>query len=112
MPLLQINTNIPVTDEATFVREASARVAAMLDKPESYVMVILNSERNMLFATDDSPCAHLKLKSLGLDEDRTADYSATLCELIETCLGISSQRIYIEFSGPARHMWGWDKRTF
>ncbi len=84
----------------------------MLGKPESYVMVIVNANTNMLFAGNDSPCAHLKLKNLGLDENATAEYSAALCELIETALGIHSSRIYIEFSGPARHMWGWDKRTF
>ena len=112
MPLLQLNTNASIADKPAFIARLSQTVAAMLGKPESYVMVILNSDCNMLFAGDDAPCAHLKLKSLGLDESATAGYSARLCELIEQDLDISSARIYIEFASPARHMWGWDKRTF
>ena len=112
MPLLQVNTNASVNDKTAFISTASHAVADMLGKPESYVMVILNSEASMSFAGGNEPCAHLKLKSLGLDESATAAYSQTLCELIERELGVSSSRIYIEFSGPPRHMWGWDKRTF
>ena len=29
-----------------------------------------------------------------------------------TGLHIPPERIYIEFSSPARHMWGWNSRTF
>ncbi len=112
MPLLQINTNSTPADTDAVVKAASTLVANMLSKPESYVMVILNSEPVMSFAGSNDATAHLKLKSLGLSESDTANYSAQLCQFIEQQLGISASRIYIEFAGPARHMWGWNGGTF
>jgi hypothetical protein len=35
-----------------------------------------------------------------------------LCGFITQELGIAAERIYIEFSGPERHMWGWNNKTF
>ena len=112
MPLLQINTNISIKDSTKFACDASSIVAGMLSKPESYVMVIINADHSMLFGGSEEATAHLKLKSLGLDESKTADYSSHLCGFIQNTLGIPSSRIYIEFSSPERHMWGWDGRTF
>lgn len=112
MPLLQINTNVPVNDTQDLISEASKLVAGMLGKPESYVMVELNPDTAMSFAGNDEACAHLKLKSLGIDESATAHYSEQLCEFMQAQLGVSPGRVYIEFDGPPRHMWGWDSRTF
>lgn len=112
MPLLQINTNISVDDPLALASEASALVANMLGKPESYVMVNVNPNQTLTFAGTDDGAAHLKLKSLGLPESKTEQYSKQLCSFMEQKLGISPGRIYIEFAGPPRHMWGWDNRTF
>ena len=112
MPLLQINTNISIDDPVTLASEASALVAGMLGKPESYVMVIVNPEQALTFAGNNGGAAHLKLKSLGLAESETAHYSKQLCSFMEEKLDINPARIYIEFDGPPRHMWGWDNKTF
>lgn len=112
MPLLQINTNISVNNPENLACEASALVASMLGKPESYVMVTLNPDETLIFAGSDAAAAHLKLKSLGLAESETGHYSQKLCNFMEEKLGINPGRIYIEFSGPPRHMWGWDNKTF
>jgi len=112
MPLLQINTNISIKDTTALAKDASRIVAGMLGKPESYVMVIINAEAAMVFGGSENSTAHLKLKSLGLDESKTADYSNHLCGFIQNTLGIAPARIYIEFSDPKRHMWGWNSGTF
>ncbi|HEB95108.1 MAG TPA: hypothetical protein ENI96_01595 [Sedimenticola thiotaurini] len=114
MPLLKIETNARVDEERrpALLKQLSEAVAAMLGKPESYVMVALESGRDMLFAGDDAPLALLQLKSLGLPESRTGEYSSHLCRLMEEKLGIPPERVYIEFSAPARHMWGWNGGTF
>ncbi len=114
MPLIKVTTNQSISAEAqaAFLRQLSAATAAMLGKPESYVMAIFNEQPQMLFAGSAEPLAYVELKSLGLPENNTADYSARLCSLIEEELGIPAERIYIEFSTPARHMWGWSGRTF
>ncbi len=112
MPLLTLSTNIHIDDKLALAKSASRSVADLLGKPESYVMVQIEDDQCLIFGGEESPCALLQLKSLGLPENSTADFSSRLCHFINEQTGISSQRIYIEFSNPQRHMWGWDQRTF
>lgn len=114
MPYLLVRTNQPVAGEKQpeLLRKFSAATAQALGKPERYVMVSLEHGRPMLFAGDEAPCAYLELKSIGLPETKTAELSATLCDLIGGALNIPQDRIYIEFADAARHMWGWDGATF
>lgn len=112
MPLLTVSTNTTIEKPEAFALNASKFVAELLSKPESYVMVKIDSVQTLSFAGNHEPAAHLQLKSLGLAEENTTAFSLALCEFIEAQLGIKSARIYIEFSSPERAMWGWDKRTF
>ncbi len=114
MPYLLINTNrqLEPAQEKALLSSCSEQVASMLGKPESYVMVNINSGLSMLFAGSDAPCAYLELKSLGLPEESGREFSQTLCQLISEELGLPLNRIYIEFSSPPRHLWGWNGGTF
>ena len=114
MPLLTITTNISLDDTTAqkLCSQASSHVAKLLSKPESYVLISLQHGITMSFAGDTSPCAMLELKSLGLPEQQTAEFSESLCDFINLHAGIPAERTYIQFSNPERHMWGWDKRTF
>jgi phenylpyruvate tautomerase len=114
MPLLTIRTNVALgeSEKMELIRQASALVSSQLSKSEQYVMVYLEDNQPMLFAGNDDPCALLELKSIGLPEDRTTEISNALCEMINGETGIAADRIYIEFSNAARHMWGWNSRTF
>lgn len=112
MPLLTIKTNIKLDNKTTLAEAASLTTANILSKPESYVMIHIEDEQNLMFGGEHLPCAFVELKSLGLPEDSTADFSTRLCDFIQSHTGINSNRIYIEFSNPERRMWGWDKRTF
>ncbi|MGE5154804.1 MAG: phenylpyruvate tautomerase MIF-related protein [Bdellovibrio bacteriovorus] len=114
MPTLRIQTNvqIPVERRAELLARASRTVADMLGKPESYVMVILEGGHDLLFAGSPAPAAFLELISLGLPEERTAHFSRTLCTLLEEALGVPAERVYIGFSSPPRHLFGWSGDTF
>ena len=114
MPYLNIQTNhqIDVEETQTLLKSLSQSVAKILGKSENYVMIALESGKPMIFAGNDAPNAYVELKSLGLPENETAHFSASLCELIEHQTGISKDRIYIEFANPERHMWGWNGKTF
>ncbi|HEC12715.1 MAG TPA: hypothetical protein ENI80_05625 [Acidiferrobacteraceae bacterium] len=114
MPYLKIQTNLPHDDNTrqNFLKKASAAVASELGKPESYVMVAFDPVIPMMFAGKDAPCAFMELKSIGLPESKTTALSKSLCNLIESELGIPSARSYIEFSDAPRAMWGWDRKTF
>jgi len=70
MPTLRILTNAQVLpeDRPTLLAQASRTVAEMLGKPESYVMVILEDGRDMLFAGTSARAARppVRLERRGL----------------------------------------------
>lgn len=114
MPLLKIQTNAILDADAgkSLVAEASRAVAAMLGKPERYVMVSLEPAKTMAFGGDSSPLAYLEMKSIGLPQGRTAEFSKALCKLMNSALGVSADRVYIEFADAQGSMWGWNGGTF
>jgi phenylpyruvate tautomerase PptA (4-oxalocrotonate tautomerase family) len=114
MPFLKIQTNIktPEPERASLIKRLSARVAEMLGKPEKYVMLSLEHNPDMLFAGINDPLAYLELKSIGLPAGRTREFSAQLCDFVSGELGITVDRIYIEFADADRGMWGWNGGTF
>lgn len=114
MPTLIVKTNADLAsiDRPKLLQTTSQAVAEMLGKPERYVMVILEHNPDMCFGGDTAPLAFLELKSLGLPEQRSAEYSATLCDLVQTHLGVDPDRVYIEFASPPRHLFGFDGGTF
>lgn len=114
MPLLKIETNQAVEADARsrLIAAASQQVAALLGKPERYVMVSLQENPAMLFGGSNDPLAYLELKSIGLPESRTAELSRALAELMHSELGLPADRVYIEFADAPRSMWGWNGGTF
>lgn len=114
MPYLTLQTNqgIDANDMPAVLDAPSKGVAAALGKSENYVMIALDSAKPMFFAGNDAPAAYVELKSLGLPEDQTARFSEQLCSLVEAQIGVRRERIYIDFDAPARHMWGWNGKTF
>ncbi|MDJ0832646.1 MAG: phenylpyruvate tautomerase MIF-related protein [Gammaproteobacteria bacterium] len=112
MPYLSITSNQPLDTKSGQLETLSRMLAEALGKPESYVMVELQHNPDMLFAGSNDPLAYCQLKSLGLQETRTAALSETICNSLHELYAIEPSRIYIEFAAPARPMWGWDKKTF
>jgi hypothetical protein len=114
MPLLKITTNQLLDQDGIddLLIQASSSVAAILGKPEKYVMVSMEHNPNMLFAGTPGVMAYLELKSIGLPDDRTREISQQLCRLMEQQLAIPAERVYIEFSNAQRHLWGWNATTF
>jgi phenylpyruvate tautomerase PptA (4-oxalocrotonate tautomerase family) len=114
MPYLKIQTNQPLTEEASkaLAARSSAVVAEQLGKPERYVMTAVEINPAMQFAGTTEPLAYLELKSIGLQESMTAAVSQALCSLVTAETGIKPDRIYIEFADAPRKMWGWNGGTF
>ncbi|MDX1810449.1 MAG: phenylpyruvate tautomerase MIF-related protein [Gammaproteobacteria bacterium] len=114
MPLLSIDTNVALEKDKAdiLIRSASSLLANMLGKPESYVMVKYEHNPYMLFAGNDAPLIYAEIKSLGLPEERTREFSEKLTDFFQKETGVAADRVYIEFASPARHMWGWNSSTF
>lgn len=113
MPYLKLQTNQSLTDDEKtgLCKIVSECMAQTLGKSERFVMVSVEADINMTFAASDEPCAFVELKSIGLTAHQTTDLSASICDMLQTNIGVSPQRTYIEFSDAERTMWGWDRKT-
>ncbi|BDQ33158.1 phenylpyruvate tautomerase MIF-related protein [Pseudodesulfovibrio portus] len=112
MPFIKVETNIGIDDPAAYTKALSALAADMLGKPESYVMAVLEADKNLFFGGTDAPAAYVTLDSIGLPEARTSDFSAAICAFLEDALKIPANRIYIAFGTIQRNLFGWDSGTF
>jgi phenylpyruvate tautomerase PptA (4-oxalocrotonate tautomerase family) len=114
MPLLRIQTNVPIDSERQqcVMAKASHQVAKMLGKPERYVMISMEHNPDMLFGGSGEPLAYLELKSIGLPEAKTEELSRALADLLKQQMALPPDRVYIEFSDAPRNMWGWNGGTF
>lgn len=114
MPYFSIETNLTV-DQASnqqLLKKSSAFIAELLGKPESYVMVSFQPETPLIFGGTDAPAAFVRLKSIGLPQDRCPELSETICRFIEQELGVPQDRVFIDFKDLARNMFGWNGKTF
>lgn len=114
MPLLHIQTSAPTpADPTPVLRDLSRELAALLGKPERYVMTLLQGGLAMTFGGDGTPCAYVEVKSIGaLDGDQPRRLSRELCSRLSRHLGIASERIYISFEEAPGRLWGWNGGTF
>ena len=114
MPHLKIHTNLEVSEENrdNILSKSSKLVASELSKPEEFVMITLKPSAQMIFAGTRDPVAFLELTSVGLPAKKTKELSRVLCELIETELSVSKQRVYVKFIDVHHSMWGWKGDTF
>lgn len=114
MPCIIIKTNqsLPKEKQINCCQSISLKTSALLGKPESYVMTLLEEQISMTMSGTTEPAAYIELKSINLPEDQTTELSSQLCRHISELLKVKPKRIYIEFSNAQRHLWGWDGRTF
>jgi len=114
MPFVKIQSNVELDSakREDILKAVSSLTASELGKPESYVMVAIEPTTAMLFAGKSEPTCYLELKSIGLPQDKTAELSNALASEIEKQIGVSKDRMYIEFADAARNMWGWNGGTF
>ena len=114
MPYFSIETNRAV-DQAfnrELMKKASAFIAELLGKPESYVMIAITPETPLIFAGSDEPAAFVRLKSIGLPKERGTAFSEKICGFVEQELEIPPNRVFIDFKNLEREMFGWNGKTF
>jgi phenylpyruvate tautomerase len=67
----------------------------------------------MSFAGTFEPVCYVEIKSIGkMNPTQTQATSKDFCQQIQERLGVSVDRIYIEFADAERTMWGWNGSTF
>ena len=117
MPLLQINLTTPNVPQDVLdqLHDQSADILAeQIGKSVEYVMVLVRANESISFAKDnDTPCAYMEVKNVGeLSSDLTERLTSKLSNLLNEILGVAVDRIYVEYQESARHLWGWNGKTF
>jgi len=67
----------------------------------------------MLMSGRTGAAAFVDVRSIGgLSGDVNARLSQQICQLLQTSLGISPDRVYLNFAGVSAANWGWNGETF
>ena len=114
MPLLKLETTVALSEEKrkTLLASLSKIVAEIIGKPEQYVMVAIG-QAAMLMSGDPGDAAFVDIRSIGgLSRDVNRKLSQKTCFLLNEVLGISQNRIYLNFTDVEAGNWGWNGSTF
>ena len=114
MPLINLRTNVSIASDKipTLMGELSQILASETGKPERYVMVEIDGDRNMIFGGIPDSLAYVECKSIGLSSVQAKSLSQSISEVLQSQLQISVDRVYIEFSNCPAEFWGWNGSTF
>jgi phenylpyruvate tautomerase len=116
MPLLRLYSNRSADAEtvAALCAELSAATAAILGKPESYVMVLTQLEQAMSFGGTTEATGFFEVFSLGeISAEQAERFSAEISELLSKRLNLSGDRVYSAYHPWARRdLWGFRGGTF
>lgn len=114
MPYIHVSTNLSMDDGRARELNAglSALAADLLGKPEKYVLARVSHGAVLTHGGTADPAALVEFKSIGLPEDRTAEFSDRICAHLKQELGISPDKVYIEFLDLKRRLFGWNGKTF
>ncbi|MBD1902363.1 phenylpyruvate tautomerase MIF-related protein [Trichocoleus sp. DQ-A3] len=116
MPLIKVQTSVDSPDWGAvegLLKSLSAKLAKHTGKPESYVMTAFEPSVAMTFGGTLDPVCYVEIKSVGsMSPSQTKAMSQDFCQQINEKLGVSTNRIYIEFADAKGSMWGWDGSTF
>ena len=106
MPFIRMSTNIDINaDRDARLRSGLGRAIELIPgKTERWLMIeIADNARLGLGGDKDTPAAIFTLKAFGKEQSNE-------CALCHECLGISPDRVYIEYEVTGQ--WGWNGRNF
>lgn len=115
MPFIRMSTNIGVNaGREAWLRSGLGRAIELLPgKTERWLMIeIADNARLGLGGDADTPAAIFTLKAFGSEQSNECYDALTekICTLCHECLGISPDRVYIEYEVTGQ--WGWNGRNF
>jgi phenylpyruvate tautomerase PptA (4-oxalocrotonate tautomerase family) len=114
MPLLKLETTVAVSEDKRkgLLASLSKAVAGSIGKPEQYVMVTI-SQAAVLMSGKPGDAAFVDIRSIGgLSDDVNRKLSQQVCNLLSDSLGISRDRVYLNFTDLEAGNWGWNGSTF
>nr|AYG87738.1 BMIF [Meloidogyne incognita]CAD2202221.1 unnamed protein product [Meloidogyne enterolobii]CAD2204221.1 unnamed protein product [Meloidogyne enterolobii] len=112
MPVLQISTNISTESvPPKFAKIASANIATLTGKPESYVMVLVNAGNVGCFGGSNDPFIYAELQSVGGFTDPNK-VTGEMTKLFTEHFGVPGSRVYMKLTGPDADKFAHNGKTF
>ncbi|MBR8829226.1 MAG: hypothetical protein DSM107014_15230 [Gomphosphaeria aponina SAG 52.96 = DSM 107014] len=116
MPLIKVQSSVKSPDTAVveeLLKTLSAKLAAHVGKPESYVMTVFEPGVSMSFGGTFAPVCYIEVKNIGtMNSSLTKSMSQDFCQEVYDNLGVAKNRVYIEFTDAKGYLWGWNGSTF
>jgi len=114
MPLLKLETTVALTEakQNALLAALSKLIAEGIGKPEQYVMVVVRQSA-VLMSGKPGEAAFVDLRSIGgLSGVVNRRLTQGVCEVLKEQLGISPDRVYVNFTDVRAANWGWNGNTF
>jgi phenylpyruvate tautomerase PptA (4-oxalocrotonate tautomerase family) len=114
MPLLKLETTVTLSEDKRkdLLASLSKAVAGTIGKPEQYVMVTI-SQAAIVMSGKPGDAAFVDIRSIGgLSDEVNRKLSQQVCKLLFDFLGISADRVYLNFTDIDAGNWGWSGSTF
>ncbi|XP_041839200.1 D-dopachrome decarboxylase [Melanotaenia boesemani] len=109
MPFIDLQSNLPASNFSDdFLKKLCACSAAALDKPQERVNVVVHPGLPMMIAGSCSPCVVLSVSAISVTDtaDKNKEHSAKIFELLTKELGLTDDRIVIQFHALQPHQVG------
>ncbi|XP_003972138.1 D-dopachrome decarboxylase [Takifugu rubripes] len=109
MPFVELQSNLAAgCFSEDFLKKLSSCAAASLNKPEDRMNVVVKPGLPMLIAGSCSPCASVSVSAIGATDsaDKNKEHSAKIFEFLSRELGLSEDRIVIQFHALQPHQVG------
>jgi len=114
MPLLKLETTTALSEakQSMLLPALSKLVAEGIGKPEQYVMVSMQ-QLPMQMSGKPGDAAFVDIRSIGgLSSGVNRCLAQGVCGLLKEHLGISPDRVYLNFTDVGAGNWGWNSATF
>ncbi len=114
MPLLKLETTVSLSEEKrkNLLASLSKAVAGSTGKPERYVMVTI-SQAAILMSGTTGEAAFVDIRGIGgLSGEVNRRLSQEVCKVLADYLGVSGDRVYLNFTDIDSGNWGWNGSTF
>ncbi|XP_070780603.1 D-dopachrome decarboxylase [Enoplosus armatus] len=109
MPFLDLQSNLPASSfSEDFMKKLCRSAAAALGKPEDRMNLVVTPGLQMLIAGSCSPCVMLSVSAIGVTDtaDKNKEHSAKIFEFLTGELGLTEDRIVIQFHALQPHQVG------
>jgi phenylpyruvate tautomerase len=114
MPLVKLETTVALSDEKRkeLVAALSKIVGETIGKPQQYMMASVSQSAMMMSGTPGE-AAFIDIRSIGgLSDDVNKKLSQKICQLLTDSIGVTPNRVYLNFTDVKATNWGWNGATF